>query len=116
MRNFELNFFTYLYTLSPSPSQRPRNEIKRTKCLTKHGRVTLKPNKSEVFTPSKLNGQNSSHSLNIKRLLYPNERGETTYIFTPTTTKNTPTCRKSRTLSSSTIGVDLHPIDMRKFK
>ena len=52
--DFELNFFIYLYTLFPSPSQRPRNEIKRTKCLTKQGKVTLKPNTSEVFTPSKL--------------------------------------------------------------
>jgi len=52
MRNFELNFFTYLYTLSLSPSQRPRNENKQIKCSTKQGRVTLKPNTSEAFVPS----------------------------------------------------------------
>ena len=107
IRNFKLNFFTYLYTLSPSLSQRPRNEIKPTKCLAKQGSVTLKPNTSEVFTPSKLNGQNDSHSLSIKRLLYPNERDETTYIFAPPTMKNTFTCRKIRTPSSNTISIDL---------
>jgi len=44
MRNFEFSFCTYLYTLSPSPSQKSNNEIIRTKCLTKRKRVTLKPN------------------------------------------------------------------------
>jgi len=47
--------------------------------------------------------------------LYPKERGEIAYIFTPATTKNVCTCRKTWTPSSSTIGLDLHPIDMRKF-
>jgi len=65
MKNFELNFFIYFYILSPSPSQRPRNEIKQTKCLTKQGRVTLKPNTSETFAPSKFNSQNDSHNLSI---------------------------------------------------
>jgi len=81
MRNFELNFFVYPHTLSPSLSQRLRYEIKRTKRLTKQGGVTLKPNTSKVFAPSKLNNQNDSHNLNKQRLLDSKKRGETTYIF-----------------------------------
>ena len=44
--------------------------------------------------------------------MYPNERGETTYIFTLTTTKNTCTRRKTRTPSNTTINVHLHLIDI----
>jgi len=47
--------------------------------------------------------------------LYPKKRRETTYIFTPATTKKTYTCRKTWTPSNSIIGVDLPPIDMREF-
>jgi len=49
-RNLEFNFLTYPYILFPSPSQKPYNE---TKYLTKHERVTLKPNMFKAFVPNK---------------------------------------------------------------
>jgi len=47
--------------------------------------------------------------------LYPKVKGETIDIFTLATTKNTCTCRKTQTPSSSTINVDFHPIDIKEF-
>jgi len=64
IRNFELNFFTYPHTLSSSPSQRLRNDIKRTKRLTKQEESHSKPNTFEAFVPSKVNSQNDSYNLN----------------------------------------------------
>jgi len=47
--------------------------------------------------------------------LYPNERGETTYIFKPLLPRKIPPHAKKPRHPSNTIGVDLHPIDMREF-
>jgi len=65
MRNFELNFFTYLYTLSPSPLKDQGMRLKELNARQSR-EESHKPDTSKAFVPSKLNCKNGYHDLAYK--------------------------------------------------